>query len=332
MKKLLALLLVFLLVLSTLAGCGKKEDDQLYYQYDMKEYMTVGDYSNEIDKTSSDYSYAADNFYDMTFGENLKSKVTEGVVESGDTANIDYKGLLDGVAFEGGTASGYDLTIGSNTFIEGFEEGLVGAKIGEKVSLNLTFPTSYHSADLAGKAVVFEVTVNHVTRLGEPNDNNIARYGYETLAAYEKALEEYASAFCLYYNIFRATKINTYPETEDTILYDYSIKMYEEYCAQYDMTIADFATYNGMTEEEFKGYISENEVHGNMEFYMVAYYILQENDVKLLDEDIEAKRKELDEMYDDALADIGFNEINIQQSAAFDKALDLLKDDVVIKK
>ena len=333
MKKYFALVLVVLLVVSSFVGCGDKdEDNTLYYQYDMKEFVKVGDYSNEIDKSSSDYSYAAGNFYDLTFGDNLKGKLTEGKVEDGDIANIDYKGLLDGVAFEGGTAAGYDLTIGSNSFIDGFEDGLIGAEIGKQIDLNLTFPKEYHSADLAGKSVVFEVTVNYVTRMSQPNENNITRYGYESLAAYEKALEEYASAFCLYYNIYRATTIKEYPEKEDDILYDYSIDIYSEYCSQNNVTLEQFATANGMTEDELYDYISENEVHGNMEFYMVAYYIIQDNNAKLTTEDIEAKRAELDEMYDDPLDEIGFNEISIQQSAAFDKALEVLKDDVVIKK
>ena len=80
----------------------------------------------------------------------------------GDTVNIDYVGKKDGVAFDGGTASGYDLKLGSNTFIDGFEDGLVGAVKGQKLDLNLTFPDSYSNTDLAGKDVVFTVTINGI--------------------------------------------------------------------------------------------------------------------------------------------------------------------------
>lgn len=86
--------------------------------------------------------------------------IKDRAVEDGDTVNIDYVGKKDGVAFDGGTAEGSPLTIGSGSFIDGFEAGLIGVKPGETVDLNLTFPENYHSEELAGQAVVFTVTVN----------------------------------------------------------------------------------------------------------------------------------------------------------------------------
>lgn len=83
-------------------------------------------------------------------------------VEQWDTVNIDYVGKIDGKEFEGGSGS-YDLVIGSGTFIEGFEEGLIGAKKGETLDLKLKFPESYPAADVAGKDVVFTVTVNKIS-------------------------------------------------------------------------------------------------------------------------------------------------------------------------
>jgi len=80
----------------------------------------------------------------------------------GDYVKIDFVGKLDGVAFEGGTASNYELGLGTKTFIPGFEEQLVGAKAGDKVEVNVTFPTNYQAAHLAGKEVVFDVTVHEV--------------------------------------------------------------------------------------------------------------------------------------------------------------------------
>lgn len=85
-----------------------------------------------------------------------------------DKVNIDYAGTKDGVAFDGGTAQGQDLVIGSNTFIPGFESGLIGAKKGEEVSLDITFPENYGNTDLAGQAVVFKVTVNNVQEAHMP--------------------------------------------------------------------------------------------------------------------------------------------------------------------
>lgn len=97
--------------------------------------------------------------------------------KEGDTVNIDYTGLLDGKAFDGGTAKGFDLELGSHSFIDGFEDGLVGVKKGDHKDLNLTFPANYTNKDLAGKAVVFKVTVNTVKEKTVPvlNDAFVAK-------------------------------------------------------------------------------------------------------------------------------------------------------------
>lgn len=98
--------------------------------------------------------------------ENLKSQypaeVTGRAAKLGDVANIDYVGTKDGEAFSGGTAEGFDLALGSGTFIDGFEDGVVGMNVGEERDLNLTFPENYKSADLAGQDVVFHVTLNAI--------------------------------------------------------------------------------------------------------------------------------------------------------------------------
>ena len=86
----------------------------------------------------------------------------EGSVENGDVAVIDFEGFKDDVAFDGGKGENYSLEIGSNTFIPGFEDGVIGMKKGETKDLNLTFPEDYGSSELAGAAVVFKVTVNEI--------------------------------------------------------------------------------------------------------------------------------------------------------------------------
>lgn len=88
--------------------------------------------------------------------------VTDRAVAQGDAVTIDYVGKKDGVAFDGGTAEGYVLNIGSGNFIEGFEDGLIGVMPGETVDLNLTFPENYHAEELAGADVVFTVTVHDI--------------------------------------------------------------------------------------------------------------------------------------------------------------------------
>ncbi|MBS6645735.1 MAG: trigger factor [Clostridiaceae bacterium] len=115
------------------------------------------------------------------------------VAKNGDTVNIDYVGKKDGVAFDGGTAQGQDLKLGSGSFITGFEEGLVGAKAGDKKNLHLTFPENYGQADLAGKDVVFEVTVNSFTSIvPEFNDEFVAAHSEtsKNVDEYEEELRE----------------------------------------------------------------------------------------------------------------------------------------------
>lgn len=96
--------------------------------------------------------------------------------QNGDTVNIDYEGKKDGVAFDGGTAQGFDLTLGSGSFIDGFEDGVVGMSVGEERDLNLTFPEQYHSEELAGQAVVFHVKLNAIlSPESTPVDDSLAQ-------------------------------------------------------------------------------------------------------------------------------------------------------------
>ncbi len=133
---------------------------------DLDKYISLKDYQSfrvardEIIVNEEELQAILDNVYLNSFPEKLGVK--DRAVAVGDTANIDYVGTLNGVAFDGGTANGAKLTIGSHTFIDGFEDGLVGVMPGETVDLNLTFPENYHNADLAGQAVVFTVTVNYI--------------------------------------------------------------------------------------------------------------------------------------------------------------------------
>lgn len=152
-----------------LTACGSKE-----YLKDIKaeKYVTLGTYTG-IDATVTKMevpegaveSYIYDNYLEP---KAEKVPVTGRAVQEGDVANIDFVGYHDGTAFDGGTGTDFDLTIGSGQFIEGFEEGLIGADIGETRSLNLTFPDPYTNPDLAGEDVVFEVTVNSISENKAP--------------------------------------------------------------------------------------------------------------------------------------------------------------------
>lgn len=129
---------------------------------DIDEYITLADYQNmKVSAFKPVVDDAAITEY--IDRELLVGRIMDRAVEEGDVTDIDFVGKKDGVAFDGGTASGYKLTIGSGGFIEGFEDGLIGVMPGETVDLNLTFPDPYqNNPDLAGQEVVFTVTVNGI--------------------------------------------------------------------------------------------------------------------------------------------------------------------------
>lgn len=204
-----------LLLSLVLTACGDK-----VYLKDIKaaDYVTLGNYIG-IEASAAE-PVVEDGLVDMYIqyyilpGYATTEEVTGRAVETGDTANIDFAGYVDGEAFEGGTGTGYDLTIGSHQFIDGFEDGLIGVNIGEKVSLDLKFPDPYErNPDLAGVPVVFEVTVNSISRqiLPELNDEFVQTLGIADCKT-EKDLRDYV------YNYFYETEVQTYQNTIETTI------------------------------------------------------------------------------------------------------------------
>ena len=131
--------------------------------------------------------------------ENIRAKNAriiakeEGAVENGDIANIDFEGFLDGVAFEGGKAEKYDLEIGSGSFIPGFEEQIVGMKVGEEKDITTTFPENYGNQDLAGKETIFKIKLHEIKKKELPKlDDEFAKdvSEFDTLKDYEASVKE----------------------------------------------------------------------------------------------------------------------------------------------
>jgi len=117
----------------------------------------------------------------------------DGAVENGDIANIDFEGFLDGVAFQGGKAEKYDLEIGSGSFIPGFEEQLVGMKVGEEKDITTTFPEDYGNAELAGKETIFKIKLHEIKKKELPElDDEFAKdvSEFDTLADYTASVKE----------------------------------------------------------------------------------------------------------------------------------------------
>ena len=151
-------------------------DTRLVSVDDVSKYVTIGQYKGlSLDKT---VEAVTDDMVDGRIKEELQNKaeeVTEGSVQNGDVVTINYVGTKDGVAFDGGTANNYELTIGSGTFIDGFEDGIIGMKKGQTKDLDLTFPEEYSSEELAGQEVVFKVTLQSFKRAPELTDDWAAK-------------------------------------------------------------------------------------------------------------------------------------------------------------
>lgn len=130
------------------------------------DYVTLPDTENFT--LSDDATTVSDSDIDNYISNNILSnykttnEITNRAAENGDTVNIDFAGSIDGVAFDGGTGSDYDLTLGSGTFIDGFEDQIVGHMPGETFDVNVTFPDDYQATNLAGKDAVFATTLNYI--------------------------------------------------------------------------------------------------------------------------------------------------------------------------
>ena len=185
--------------------------------------------------------------------------------EIGDTVNIDYVGKKDGVAFDGGTAEGTDLSLGSGTFIDGFEEGLVGHKKGEEVQLNLTFPENYGNADLAGADVTFDVTINDVKRIPELTDGLAAEIDPEcttaeqyrqkikdSLQQNEDILEQQNLSYLAVSKVIEQSEVQASEEAIDWKISDMILTYDELYQQYYGFGLADMIALQGMSLDDFR--------------------------------------------------------------------------------
>ena len=166
----------------------------LSFSTDVWPEVTLGQYKGlEAEKDPCEVTEEEiDREIDRLRKQNSRLVTVERPAENGDTVNIDYRGEKGGVAFDGGTAEGYNLVLGSNSFIPGFEEKLVGISAGEERDLDLTFPEEYHSKDLAGQAVVFHVKCNEVKfeELPVVDDDFAQDNDFDTVADMRKDAED----------------------------------------------------------------------------------------------------------------------------------------------
>jgi len=188
MKKVfLGSFLILSILAISLCGCGKYDDTSLdVTKIDVDKYISeVGNYTGINVETVAKLQVSeetVDEYFEYLLSTMDGPTVeTEAAATSGNIVNIDYEGRIDGELFNGGSASNYGLTIGSGTFIEGFESGLIGHSKGETVVLNLKFPDNYFNTDIAGKDVEFTVKINSVNEMIPPtmSDELVVQFGFE---------------------------------------------------------------------------------------------------------------------------------------------------------
>lgn len=253
-------------------------------------------------------------------------------VQEGDTINIDYTGYLDGEPFDGGSAEGDFLTIGSGRFIDGFESGLVGVKVGETVDLNLTFPETYDT-EMAGKEVVFTVTVNSINGIiaGEYTlENIVANTEYQTLEEYEQMIfdmlyseHDEERMRDIWFQAVNNSTISGYPQEEVDEYAQELYSYYEDMALQYNVDMETLLSENNYTEESFQELCQEYG-RSTMNETMVLHSIASAEDMTITDEEYRAEMDEMVEqsgMSEEFLVSYYGGEEYIRESMLFTKII-----------
>lgn len=306
--------------------------------------VTLGEYTNlKVKKEKAKVTKEEiDNSIKELLNEYAEVVVKEGNVESGDIAIIDFAGYKDGVAFEGGTSENYSLTIGSNTFIPGFEDAVIGMAKGEEKDIELTFPEDYMQEDLKGQKVVFKVKVNEIKTRKIPELNkeffeDLNMEGITDKESLEKDIKEelthrkehelehaYEDA-CLD-KAANNMKIEILPELID----DEAHQMYHEFM--------DRMKRQGITEELYLKYTNskeedliekmKDEAKKRIQYRYLLREIIKKENIKITDKEAKEKIKEIAKQYnvteEEILKEVGTLEA-MKMDLAFQKAVELVK-------
>lgn len=319
--------------------------------YTASDYVTLGEYKGlgvGLDLLTVTEEEVDEDIRSSMQQADMLETLTEGTVQDGDTANIDYVGTLDGDAFDGGTAKGTDLVIGSGMFIPGFEEGLIGVAVGDTVDLTLTFPENYGNQDLAGQETVFTVTVNEIKRVPELTDENASTLSdgaYTDAASYRESVrtaleenresqKEYIIKNELMRQVTESSEINDYPQE----MVDFGVASmeasYRQQAENYGMEYADFLSVCfGLTEDEFQEQAAAY-TKQLMEQEMILKAIAEAEGIEVSDEEYAAgcERYLADEEYESTEElEAAYGEKLIRISLLQEKVLDFLMENAVIE-
>ena len=270
----------------------------------------------------------------------------ERPVQDGDQTTIDFEGFMDGVAFEGGKGEDYPLTIGSNAFIPGFEEQLIGAEIGKEAEVNVTFPENYHSEDLAGKPAVFKVTVKDIKEkeLPELDDEFASEVSeFETLAEYKEDVKKKlterktANAKSIKENAaVDAAIANATMEIPDAMLETQAQNLVDEFATgmrRQGLSMEQYLQYSGNTEDSMIEQMKPRALK-QIQTRLVLEAVAKAENIQISDEDTEAELKKMAENYKMELDEIkklmDDSQIKaMQEDLAVQRAIDLLAESAI---
>ena len=268
-------------------------------------------------------------------------------VEKGDIAVIDFEGFLDGKPFEGGKAEKHELEIGSNTFIPGFEDQVIGMKIDEEKDLNVTFPEDYFSKELAGKPVVFKVKVHEIKHKELPKmDDEFAKdiSEFDTLADLKNSIKE---------KIQKENDDKAKYETEDNAIkavcdgveleipsgmieteVDNMVKDVEQRLQYQGLTLEQYYTLSGKPEAVMRDEMKET-AEKNVKSRLVIEAIIKAEDIKPEDKEVEEKLKEMAKNYqktEEEMLQNTYLKDYITENMKVEKAIQFVIDNAKFKK
>ncbi len=267
----------------------------------------------------------------------------DGKVESGNVAVIDFEGFKDGVAFEGGKGENYSLEIGSSTFIPGFEDQVIGMKVGEEKDINLTFPEDYGAKDLAGAAVVFKVKVNEIkekqTReLDEEFFEDLGMEGVDSKEKLEKEIEESIKARKemeaennyvdkILEEVSKNVEVDI-PEEMVNEEIDRLMKRFEENMRMQGISLDLYYQFSRTTEADLRNQL-EKEAYSNVLYRLMLEEIMTLEKIEVTEEEVEKEAASLAEKYqmekEEFLKQFGGLDM-IQYDLEMRKTIDSLKE------
>ena len=292
--KILSLMLIFAVMIPLVACSDDEDEDEGFNPYpydDLSVFMDLPDYKNFTIKRDVVDKLVNAELMAFCQEKKLTTVMSSGTAQMYDYVHIAYNGMIDGQTFDGGVSDGYWLLLGSDAFIEGFEDGCVGMTVGETKYLELRFPDDYGYTQYAGVDVVFAVTLKEIERMPELTDEQCKQYSiYSGKAEFMEALEEHCVFDYEWQTLMGECTLKGYPEKEYTEYYQYYVGFFTEAAQEYGMTITEYLAlygnyytnyglWKGMSETQFRN-VADNYAKSNLVNDLLTYSIMRAENIK----------------------------------------------------